>query len=110
MSLKGTPGEAGPSKGLLSKIRSRRFVVGIRNLVVEAVGMWESRSDFQGRWEEGENVFRFPRFPRPVISTAFPRRLGMPRLRIKAAEQFMFGLLHATSCFGVTVAEGFGLE
>jgi hypothetical protein len=110
MSLKGGAGITGPSKGSFLRFGCRLFVVRTRNLVVEAVGMWESRSDFQGRWEEGETVFGFPRIPRPVISTAFARRLGIPRLRIEAAEQFMFGLLHATSCFGVTVAEGFGLE
>ena len=44
--------------------------LGEGEIVVEAVGMWESRSDFQERWETKETVFGFPRFPRPVISTA----------------------------------------
>src|SRR5277367_1502282 len=34
--------------------------------------MWESRSDFQGLWKAiGKPDFGFPRFPWPVISTAF---------------------------------------
>ena len=33
-------------------------------VVVVAVGMWESRSDFQGLWKEWENSFIvFPLFP-----------------------------------------------
>ncbi len=44
-------------------------------IVVAAVGMWESLGDFQGRWETKETVFGFPRFPRPVISTAGPAAL-----------------------------------
>ena len=36
--------------------------LGEGEIVVEAVGMWESRSDFQGRWETEETDFGFPPF------------------------------------------------
>ena len=49
--------------------------LGEGEIVAAAVGMWESRSDFQGRWETKETDFGFPRFPRPVISTAGPAAL-----------------------------------
>src|ERR1700736_403097 len=40
------------------------FSVSERGNIVGAVGMWESRSDFQGLWEtQGKPVVGFPRFP-----------------------------------------------
>jgi len=55
MSLNGWGGVASP--GLLSGIdlEGERIVVG-------AVGMWESHSDFQGRWETRETCFWFSSF------------------------------------------------
>jgi hypothetical protein len=50
-----------------------------RGLIIDAVGMWKSRSDFQGRWETMGNlilvflVFHRPAFPRcsPVFHALF---------------------------------------
>jgi hypothetical protein len=56
--------------------------------VVGAVGMWESRSDFQGRCKT-RRVLQPPSFPRPF------RRLS------QALEEFSFGFLHALGGFGV---------
>jgi len=55
MSLNGAGAVVPP--GLLSGIgfEGKRIVVG-------AVGMWESRSDFQGRWETRETCFWFSSF------------------------------------------------
>ena len=55
----GDTGIAGTNQGLLSRICCRRFDFGNEGLVVEAVEMWKSRSDFQGRWEERETSFWF---------------------------------------------------
>ena len=33
-----------------------------KELIIGAVGMWESRSDFQGRWERRETWFWFSSF------------------------------------------------
>lgn len=43
------------SAGLLSVLDW----IGTYAFVVEAVGMWESRSDFQGRWERWETATQF---------------------------------------------------
>ena len=56
--------------------------------VVEAVGMWESRSDFQGGCET-RRVLHAPSFPRPF------RRLSQP------LKKFGLGLLHALGGFGI---------
>ena len=45
-------------QGLLSEIGCWEGIV-----VVGAVGMWESRSDFQGRWETRETCLWFSSFP-----------------------------------------------
>ena len=56
MSLKKRGGAE--SLGLLLGIGLER-----ERIVVGAVGMWESRSDFQGRWETRETRFWFSSFP-----------------------------------------------
>ena len=56
--------------------------------VVEAVGMWESRGDFQGGCET-RRVLHPPSFPQPL------RRL--PQL----LEEFALGLLHTLGGFGI---------
>src|ERR1700722_1339317 len=49
----------------------------ISNLAVEAVGMWESRRDFQGVWEGWKagilafHAFHTLSFPWPVLETRF---------------------------------------
>jgi len=49
------------------------FVLGDEGIVVGAVGMWESHSDFQGRWKEMGNLllvslaFLGPSFPQPRV-------------------------------------------
>src|SRR5674476_1275485 len=71
--------------------------------VVEAVGMWESRSDFQGGCET-RRVSHPPSFPPPLLPRAsfFPEA-GRPQL----LEEFAFGLLHTLGGFEVTVAHVF---
>ena len=68
--------------------------------VVGAVGMWESRSDFQGRWEERHTWGWFSslstarHFHRPPPSCAPPR--------LETGKQFVFGFLHLLGCLRVT--------
>ena len=66
--------------------------------VVEAVGMWESRSDFQGGGET-RRVLPPPSFPPPASFFPEARR---PQL----LEEFALGLLHTLGGFGI--AEGRG--
>ena len=65
--------------------------------VVGAVGMWESRSDFQAGCET-RRVLHRPSFPQPSLSRAeFFSAAGRPQL----LEESAFGLLHALGGFGV---------
>ena len=70
--------------------------------VVEAVGMWESRSDFQGGGET-RRVSQPPSFPPPLLPRAsfFPEA-GRPQL----LAEFAFGLLHALGGFGIADRRG----
>ena len=70
--------------------------------VVEAVGMWESRSDFQGGGET-RRVLQPPSFPPPFVPRAsfFPEA-GRPQL----LEEFAFGLLHTLGGFGIADRRG----
>ena len=61
--------------------------------VAEAVGMWESRSDFQGRCET-RRVLHGPSFPPPW------------RTRPQLLEEFAFGLLHTLGGFGIADRRG----
>src|SRR5208283_1625862 len=75
--------------------------------VVGAVGMWESRSDFQGGCET-RRVLHLPSFP-PPFAPRFSflckaRRLSQP------LEEFGFGLLHALGSFGIADCSGDALE
>jgi hypothetical protein len=57
-----------PGRGVLS---SFLWFLMRTKIVACAVEMWESRSDFQGRWKAEENlVLVFLGVPRPGISTA----------------------------------------
>jgi len=67
--------------------------------VVEAVGMWESRSDFQGGGET-RRVSPPPSFPPPFLPF-FPEA-GRPQL----LEEFAFGLLHTLGGFGIADRRG----
>jgi hypothetical protein len=70
--------------------------------VVEAVGMWESRSDFQGGCET-RRVLHPPSIPPPFLPRAsFFSEAGRPQL----LEEFAFGLLHALGGFGITDCGG----
>ena len=64
---------------------------------VGAVGMWESRSDFQGGCET-RRVLQPPSFPPPF------RRL------LQLLEEFAFGLLHTLGGFGITESGSNALE
>ena len=66
--------------------------------VVEAVGMWESRSDFQGGCET-RRVSQPPSFP-PPASFFFEAR------RPQLLEEFAFGLLHTLGGFGIADRRG----
>ena len=70
--------------------------------VAEAVGMWESRSDFQGGCET-RMVLHPPSFPPPFLPPAsfFPEA-GRPQL----LKEFAFGLLHALGGFGIAERRG----
>ena len=70
--------------------------------VVEAGGMWESRSDFQGGCET-RSVSHPPSFPPPLLPPAsfFPEAR-----RPQLLEEFALGLLHTLGGFGI--AEGRG--
>src|SRR5258707_1836985 len=58
--------------------------------VVEAVGMWESRSDFQGLWETTENLgLVFLVFYAPVISMVSSVLYAL-RLWCRRADNFGF--------------------
>ena len=65
--------------------------------VVEAVGMWESRSDFQGGCET-RSVSHPPSFPPPLLPPAsfFPEAR-----RPQLLEEFALGLLHTLGGFGI---------
>jgi hypothetical protein len=75
-----------------------------KDIVIGAVGMWESRSDFQGRWEARETVvlvfraFHGSSFPRPSCGGLSTLSLG-----IEAAKQLALGILHAACCLGIAV-------
>ena len=68
--------------------------------VVEAVGMWESRSDFQGRGET-RRVSPLPSFPPPLLP---PASFFFEARRPQLLEEFALGLLHTLGGFGI--AEG----
>jgi len=70
--------------------------------VVEAVGMWESRSDFQGGGET-RRVSPPPSFPPPLLSPAsfFPEAR-----RPQLLEEFALGLLHTLGGFGIADRRG----
>jgi len=70
--------------------------------VVEAVGMWESRSDFQGRCET-RRVSHLPSFPPPLLP---PASFFFEARRPQLLEEFALGLLHTLGGFGI--AEGRG--
>ena len=70
--------------------------------VVEAVGMWESRSDFQGECET-RRVLHPPSIPPPLLPRAsFFFEAGRPQL----LEEFALGLLHALGGFGIADRRG----
>ena len=70
--------------------------------VVEAVGMWESRSDFQGGCET-RRVLPPPSFPPPLLPRAsFFFEAGRPQL----LKEFAFGLLHTLGGFGIADCGG----
>jgi len=70
--------------------------------VVEAVGMWESRSDFQGGGET-RRVLPPPSFPPPLL----PRASFFPKAcRPQLLEEFAFGLLHTLGGFGIADRRG----
>ena len=70
--------------------------------VVEAVGMWESRSDFQGGGET-RRVLQPPSFPPPFLPPAsFFSEARRPQL----LKEFALGLLHALGGFGIAERGG----
>jgi len=70
--------------------------------VVEAVGMWESRSDFQGGGET-RRVLQPPSFPPPFLPPAsFFSEARRPQL----LEEFALGLLHTLGGFGIADRRG----
>src|SRR5215212_7040288 len=73
--------------------------------VVAAVGMWESRSDFQGRWAPRETWCWFS-----WASTArhFHSRLSCRSRLLETGEQLPFRLLHAARCFRVAARLAYG--
>jgi hypothetical protein len=71
--------------------------------VVGAVGVWESRSDFQAGCET-RRVLPPASFPPPFFLRPVGREfLSLPSARRLAQllEEFVFGLLHALRGFGV---------
>ena len=72
--------------------------------------MWESLAISKGGGKRGKPVFGFPRFPRPVISTAFRLPSRMPGLGIKTSKQIVLGLLHAAASFGITHVKRHGFQ
>ena len=70
--------------------------------VVGAVGMWKSRSDFQGRGET-RRVLQPPSFPPSFLPPAsFFSEARRPQL----LEEFALGLLHTLGGFGIADRRG----
>jgi hypothetical protein len=76
--------------------------------MVEAVRMWESRSDFQGRWEGWKTDLGFPGFPPSVISTAGLVRFGSLLLFRRSTETIRFCAgLQDVRAVGDAIQQGF---
>jgi hypothetical protein len=70
--------------------------------VAGAVGMWESRSDFQGGGET-RRVLPPPSFPPPFLP---PASFFFEARRPQLLEEFAFGLLHTLGGFGIADCRG----
>ena len=70
--------------------------------VAGAVGMWESRGDFQGGGET-RRVLQPPSFPPPFLP---PASFFFEARRPQLLEEFAFGLLHTLGGFGIADCRG----
>src|SRR6266568_4582090 len=78
----------------------------VKGLVVGAVGMWESRSDFQGLWEARETWVWFSSLSIARHFHSPPRFNLRAPFVVQAREQLAFGCLHVDGGLSVGLDPG----